>query len=947
LLATASSDKTIKIWSIDKVKSVHTLNNINIPIVKWHPFENILAYSVGTNKINFLDVNNDYNEYTMRSPFGGINCIEWSPSGDFLAVGVKDRKIAIWDMKKLELIKLLTGHFGKITDISWSSDSSFLASSSADETIRIWDMNTYKCKSILEGHTHSVYSLKISPDNRLLASRSNDDTVRIWRASTWDIVAIIEEKSDIYSFGLSFHPTDNIIATRGFRDHGITFWKLNNDTIKAVDIDKDIHTYVNAKIVLCGDTGVGKSGLALVMTGKEFKPTHSTHARKVWILDSSYNELDDIKKETKETFLWDLAGQTGYRLIHQLHLSEATIALIVFDAQQESDLFSGVRHWSRAIDNAQQLSANSSNCKKFLVSARCDRLGIPIGTKRLNLFMDDLKIKKHFITSAKENIGINKLVSEVKKAIDWEALPKVKSNTVFQSIKQFLHIQKDNGSIISKNDDLFNTYANSNYIIKGKKPNKDAFNTCIKLVEGRGLIRQLSFGDLVLLQPELLDVYASSMIDAARNEPDGFGCIAEEDARTGDFSVPKELKINDEPIEHLLCLSTIEDLLKHELAFRQTSNDGSYLVFPSQFTRDKENAPNPKGVQTKYYFQGPILNIYARLAVRLSHSVLFDMVDMWKNACTFKNITSPGLYGLYLNASNEGIGELNLFFESGSLDETEKQFEAYVYSHLARYSIPNSIQREDVIYCTTCGDQFPSNSIKVRVNKGIDWIRCSTCDHRHSLEHDTVQKSSIHDTALDKMEIFADKARDKATANTIIQGKIVTKSFDVFFCYESSHRNEVLNIANQLRKYGVLPWVDVLEIAPGEDWIDVLSKTIDKIPCAAVFVGRHPLTPKQQEELEYLGSLNNRDSVNNFLEFAKNENLKLGPWQALEVKQLLQNYVKKGNKIIPVYLKDLEGNPDLPYFLSSYMSVDFRDDSISPAKQLYWGITGERGFNLP
>ena len=55
---------------------------------------------------------------------------------------------------------------------------------------------------------------------------------------------------------------------------------------------------------------------------------------------------------------------------------------------------------------------------------------------------------------------------------------------------------------------------------------RSGFETCIGRVESRGLIRRLHFGDLVLLQPELLDAYASGMVQAARTKPDGLGFIA-------------------------------------------------------------------------------------------------------------------------------------------------------------------------------------------------------------------------------------------------------------------------------------------------------------------------------------------------------------------------------------------------------------------------------------
>jgi GTPase SAR1 family protein len=63
-------------------------------------------------------------------------------------------------------------------------------------------------------------------------------------------------------------------------------------------------------------------------------------------------ELQGRQPERRETYLWDLAGQPAYRLLHQLHLSDAAVAVVVFDAKSESDPFAGVRHWVRALRQA-------------------------------------------------------------------------------------------------------------------------------------------------------------------------------------------------------------------------------------------------------------------------------------------------------------------------------------------------------------------------------------------------------------------------------------------------------------------------------------------------------------------------------------------------------------------------------------------------------------------
>ena len=44
-----------------------------------------------------------------------------------------------------------------------------------------------------------------------------------------------------------------------------------------------------------------------------------------------------VGTEYRELYLWDLAGQPNYHLIHQLHLDETYVALVMFDDQAERD----------------------------------------------------------------------------------------------------------------------------------------------------------------------------------------------------------------------------------------------------------------------------------------------------------------------------------------------------------------------------------------------------------------------------------------------------------------------------------------------------------------------------------------------------------------------------------------------------------------------------------
>ncbi|MBI4662388.1 MAG: hypothetical protein HY735_26510 [Verrucomicrobia bacterium] len=144
-------------------------------------------------------------------------------------------------------------------------------------------------------------------------------------------------------------------------------------------------------------------------------------------------------------------------------------------------------------------------------------------------------------------------------------------------------------------------------------------------------------GDRMLIPQELVDTDTSAMVNVAKEEPDGLGSLAEEIALAGKFFVPKEQKVADPSQERLLLHATVEELVRHDLALRENADDGRYLVFPSQFNRDYEDAPEPKGKAVALTFNGPVQSLNSTPAVRLGHDGLFTngRQETWRNAAVF------------------------------------------------------------------------------------------------------------------------------------------------------------------------------------------------------------------------------------------------------------------------------------------------------------------------
>ncbi len=915
-IASGSDDQTIRLWNAQTGQSPQTLTGHTGQIfgVAWSPDGRALASASHDQTIRLWNAQTGQSLQTLTGHTGQVVGVAWSPDGRALASASHDQTIRLWNAQTGQMLQTLTGHTEAALRVTWSPDGRTLASTSFDNTVRLWNAQTGQQEIILEGHTSTTLRTSFSLNYGILSSSSADGAIRLWNIKTWETVS--ELKSGCRA--LAFHPHTPLLTTGGQvidksgNSKEICIWSLDFATLLGTAPLIPSARYTNAKVVLVGDSGVGKSGLGLVLTGQPFKATESTHGRYVWPFDSQEVTLHEGGSETRDTLLWDMAGQPGYRLIHQLHLNEVAVALVVFDGRSETDPFAGVHHWCRALKQAQRLQGNSSlPMKKFLVAARIDRGGKGVSLSRINSLVREMEFDGFFETSAKDGHNIAELAQAIREAIEWEALPKVSSTELFQAIKAFLIAEKEAGLLLSTVDDLFRMFVRTRSDLPEVENLRAQFEACIGRVESRGLIRRLSFGDLVLLQPELLDAYASALINAVKDEPDGLGSISEEQVRTGNFFMSEDERIADKEREKLLLIAMVEDLLRYELALREYADDGTYLVFPAQSTRENPNLPNPVGKTAIFRFEGPVQNIYATLSVRLSHSGLFRRKDLWKDAMTY-TARAGGECGMFLHNIGEGSGELTLFFDKTAGQETRFYFDAYIQAHLQSRVLPGSLSRQLILICPKCGVLFTDEQVKVRRQLGYDWMRCSACDTKVSLPGIERELASVPQRLVQAMDQAADTQREREVATSIITGKSETDDFDVFLCHHGEDKTEVKKIGEQLKERGLLPWLDEWELQPGLPWEPLLEKQIEKIKSTAVFVGKSGM----------------------------------GPWQQQELYSFIREFINRGCPVIPVLLPGIPKEPQLPVFLKGMTWVDFRNSEPDPMERLIWGITGKKDVRL-
>ena len=138
-LATASHDKTVKIWDARTMTLSSTL--------------------VGHANL--------------------VWCVAFSPDGKHLASGSAG-PIKVWDVATGRLVHNLVGHQGLVSNLAFHPHQPWLVSCSDDGTVRCWDLASggplgvlYQCRDLL-------HDVAFRPDGRWLAVASGDNRVLLW-----------------------------------------------------------------------------------------------------------------------------------------------------------------------------------------------------------------------------------------------------------------------------------------------------------------------------------------------------------------------------------------------------------------------------------------------------------------------------------------------------------------------------------------------------------------------------------------------------------------------------------------------------------------------------------------------------------------------------------------------------------------------------------------------
>ncbi|MFN6465426.1 MAG: AAA-like domain-containing protein [Nostoc sp. DedVER02] len=239
-LASASEDGTIKIWKRNgTLLNTFKGHTASVWGVAFSPDGQFLASASfdRTAKLWKRDgtLLKTFQDYTVG--FWGIT---FSPDGQIVAAASLDKTIKLWKREgsgwqNAKLLQSLQGHTGWVVGVAFSPDGQTIASASEDATVKLWQRNStdgnYHFDKTLKGHSAGISGVAFSPDSQTIASASLDKTIKLWNIDGTELRTLKGHTASVW--GITISPDGSFIATAG-AENVVRLWQSQNPFQKSI-----------------------------------------------------------------------------------------------------------------------------------------------------------------------------------------------------------------------------------------------------------------------------------------------------------------------------------------------------------------------------------------------------------------------------------------------------------------------------------------------------------------------------------------------------------------------------------------------------------------------------------------------------------------------------------------------------------------------------------------
>jgi WD40 repeat protein len=232
-IASASDDKTARVWNIGRAEQSHVLKGHGdaVAYVLFSP-DGRRIVTVGHDTTRVWDARSGKLVSVSEERAGTEMRPVFMSDGQHLVIQVDWRDLAILDTETGRVKARFSGHTDYLNSASISSDGRYILTASADKSARLWSIAEGALVRNFEGHGDVVTGAVMSADGSRVFTSSLDGSVRIWDAGTGRELQQLKYKNDRFTT-LVLPKSSSFIIASSYEGHAIV-WDLSASEPKYV-----------------------------------------------------------------------------------------------------------------------------------------------------------------------------------------------------------------------------------------------------------------------------------------------------------------------------------------------------------------------------------------------------------------------------------------------------------------------------------------------------------------------------------------------------------------------------------------------------------------------------------------------------------------------------------------------------------------------------------------
>jgi WD40 repeat protein len=195
MIATASNDRTVKIWNAENGRLLLTISGFTdftqISRITFNPDGKSIMTLSQDGSIRIWDLKNGKNIHTFNDSNQRITDAKYSPDGNYLFLipqsYQKDTMIHMWDEKKGRLLNIHQEKAAAINFVVFSPDSKYFLLSSGESSFQ---MLASASGDLIRNYDNDVSGAVFSPDGKKILTYSKRES-NVWNAETGNLIATI------------------------------------------------------------------------------------------------------------------------------------------------------------------------------------------------------------------------------------------------------------------------------------------------------------------------------------------------------------------------------------------------------------------------------------------------------------------------------------------------------------------------------------------------------------------------------------------------------------------------------------------------------------------------------------------------------------------------------------------------------------------------------------